>query len=49
MVSYQVESRDTVGGSRGPQAHMAKQPKTKESSAIGRFNHEDIEKLVGIS
>ena len=33
------------GGQQRPQAHMAKQPKTEENSAIGCFNNEEIEKL----
>ena len=33
------------GGQQRPQAHMAKQPKTEENSAIGGFNNEEMEKL----
>ena len=33
------------GGQQRPQAHMEKQPETKENSAIGGFNNEEMEKL----
>ncbi|RVW90686.1 hypothetical protein CK203_038764 [Vitis vinifera] len=36
------------GGQQRPQAHMAKQPKTKKNSATGEFNSEEMEKLKSL-
>ena len=37
--------RGNHGWQQRPQAHLAEQPKTKENSAIGGFNSEEMEKL----